>query len=221
MRTIGRASIASIVNFFVTIFGVFAAFAAIICICVLFAVPWVRLPIIVTAPVSYTMDSPDPQVLGGRTNWGFEFRESRRPPAPRNRSLERIEGSIRIPSSSRWFIGANGFALIGVLVLVAAVLNTLRDFLRTLTRERKPFVPANARRLHFIGWAIVGAELARTWVVYAENAYAAAHVIVPGVTFDVLPQAHFATILLGLLIVVIAEVFRAGTQLDEEHSLTI
>jgi len=29
------------------------------------------------------------------------------------------------------------------------------------------------------------------------------------------------TILLGLLIVVIAEVFRAGTQLDEDQSLTI
>lgn len=221
MRTIGRASIASVVNFFVTLFGIFTAFAALVSVCVLFAVPWVRLPIIVTAPVSFTIETPDPQVLGGRPNWGFEFRESRRPPASRNRRLERIEGSIRVPSSSRWFIAANGFALIGVLILVAAVLVALRDVLRTLTREKKPFVAANAKRIRFIGWVVVCGELARMWIIYAENAYARAHLTVAGVVFDVLPQPHLVTLLLGLLILVIAEVFRAGTQLDEEQSLTI
>jgi len=220
MRTIGRASIASFINFFVTTAGIFAALAAFICVCVLLAVPWVRLPIIVTAPVSFTMDTPD-QTLGGRATWGFEFREARRPPAPRTPSIDRIEGSIRIPSSSRWFIGANGFALIGVLVFVAAVLVKLRDFLRTLTREKTPFVPANAARLRFIGWAVVFGELARMWVIYAENRYARAHLAIPGVTFDAWPQLHLSTILLGLLIVVIAEVFHAGTRLDEEQSLTI
>jgi hypothetical protein len=220
MRTIGRASIASIINFFVTGAGIFAAFAAFISLCVLFAVPWVRLPIIVAAPVSFTMETPD-QTLGGRANWGFEFREARRRPAPRTPGIDRIEGSVRIPSSSRWFIAANGLALIGVLMLVAAVLVALRDVLRTLTREKKPFVPANARRLRFIGWAVVAGELARTSVVYAENTYARAHLAIPGVTFDAWPQPHGWTILFGLLILVIAEVFRAGTELDEDQSLTI
>jgi hypothetical protein len=61
----------------------------------------------------------------------------------------------------------------------------------------------------------------RAAIVYAENLYATTHVVLAGVQFDTWPRISFTTIGCGLIILVIAEVFRVGTRLDEEQSLTI
>ena len=109
MRTVGRRSIASVINFVVSLFAFGAWFGAIFGIVMLLVIPFIRLPIVVTAPVSFTMSLPD-EILGSRAGWGFEFREGRRPPAPRPARVDRIDGSMRVPSSSRWFVFANGLA---------------------------------------------------------------------------------------------------------------
>ena len=220
IRTIGQWSIASIVSFFVSLTAFAAGLAALFATILLIAIPWVRLPMTVTVPVSFTMDMPD-QILGGRTGYGFEFRETLRPPAPRPDRINRIDGSLRIPSSSRWFIFANGVALIAIMMFFAAVLGKVREVLRTLIVDKKPFVAANATRLRWIGLAVIVGELARAGAVYAENLYARTYFPLSGVTFDVLPQPSVWTIVHGLMILVIAEVFRVGTQLDEDSSLTI
>ena len=108
-----------------------------------------------------------------------------------------------------------------ILIFIVAVMGKLRAVLRTLILDKQPFVPANAARIRWIGLAVIVGELARTAVIYAENVYARAYYAIPGVTFDVVPLPTFWPIILGLLILVIAEVFRAGTRLDEEQSLTI
>lgn len=220
MRTVGRRSIASVISFVVSLFSFGAWFGAVFGIVMLLVIPFVRLPIIVTAPVSFTMHLPE-EINGGRTGWGFEFREARRGPAPKPARLERIDGSMRLPSNSRWFIFFNGLGLIGVALLIAVTLGKLREVLRTLIVDGKPFVAANAVRIRFIGFAIIGAEIARTVIIWMENIYARAHLTIPGVTFDVLPQPSIWIIMFGALVLVIAEVFRAGTQLDEDQSLTI
>ena len=220
MRTTGRRSIASVINFVVSVFAFGAWFGALFGIVMLCVVPFVGLPITVTAPASFTLDTPD-QVLGGRAGWGFEFRETRRPPAPRPARIQRIDGSIRIPSSSRWYIFFNGLGLIAVAVAIAVTLGKLRAVLRTLIVDQQPFVAANAARIRFIGLAVMAQEIARTVIVWAENLYARTHLAIPGVTFDFLPQINVWTIVIGALILVIAEVFRAGTQLDQDQSLTI
>src|SRR5512138_1906612 len=196
MRTIGRWSIASIINLAVSATGFAAALGALVAICVMLAVPFVRLPITVTVPVSFTLDTPD-QILGGRPGFAFEAGETRRAPAPRSRSIERIDGSLRVPSSSRWFIAANGAALIAILAYVFVVLGKLRGVLRTLIVDGQPFVAANAARIRFIGLAVIAGEFARTVVVYAENVYARTHLAIPGVTFDVLPRLSVSTVVLG------------------------
>jgi len=220
MRTVGRRSIASVINFIVSLFAFGAWFGAIFGLVMLLVVPFVSLPITVTVPVSFTMETPD-QILAGRTGWGFEFRETRRPPAPRARALQRIEGSLRVPVASRWVIAANGLGLVAVALLFAITLGKLRAVLRTLIVDRAPFVPANAARFRFNGLAIIAGELARMTVVWIENLYARSTVAIPGVVFDMLPQPAIWTIVHGLFVLVIAEVFRAGTALDEDQSLTI
>jgi hypothetical protein len=166
------------------------------------------------------METPG-QILGGRSGYGFEFRETRPSPPPRTGRINRIDGSLRFPASNRWFIAANGIALIAIMVFIAAVLGKVRAVLRTLIYDKQPFIAANAARIRWIGLAVIVGELARTAAIYAENVYARAYVVVPGVTFDLLPQPSVWTIVHGLMILVIAEVFRVGTQLDEDQSLTI
>jgi hypothetical protein len=57
-------------------------------------------------------------------------------------------------------------------------------------------------------------------VVYSTNASAAAHVTSPGLRFDASPEANVLAIVNGLIILVVAEVFMAGTRLDDDRSLT-
>ena len=47
------------------------------------------------------------------------------------------------------------------------------------------------------------------------------HFSADGLRFDAWPDLNVFAILHGLIILVIAEVFRAGTRLDEDQSLTI
>ncbi len=220
MRILGRWSVASVVSFFVSLTAFGAAFGAFISFCVLLAVPFIRLPITVTAPVTFTLDTPN-EILGGRPGWGFEFRETRRPPAPRPPKVQRIAGSMRVPVTNRWFIGFNGISLIVILAFVAYTLAQLQGVLRTLVRDKTPFVPANAARIRWLGLAVIIGSLFVSAIVFVENTWARANLNLPGVTFDALPTIDFGTIFYGLIILVIAEVFRAGTQLDEDQSLTI
>jgi len=57
--------------------------------------------------------------------------------------------------------------------------------------------------------------------VYLENSYAATHFTAEGLRFTARPDLSLAAVIEGLIILVIAEVFRAGTRLDEDQSLTV
>jgi hypothetical protein len=100
------------------------------------------------------------------------------------------------------------------------VLTQLRAVFRTL-RDGRPFVPANAARIRWIAYAVILGEIARSIVLFAGNAYARSHFAADGLSFDSWPSINVFAILHGLIILVIAEVFRAGTRLDEDQSLTI
>ena len=58
-------------------------------------------------------------------------------------------------------------------------------------------------------------------MTYGANAYARSHFVADGLRFDAWPRLDMYAVICGLIILVIAEVFRAGTRLDEDQSLTI
>jgi hypothetical protein len=58
-------------------------------------------------------------------------------------------------------------------------------------------------------------------MVFFENYYAMTHFSADGLRFDVRPDVNVFAIICGLIILVIAEVFRAGTRLDPDQSLTV
>jgi Protein of unknown function (DUF2975) len=110
--------------------------------------------------------------------------------------------------------------LIVIFAFVLYVIDQLRAVLRTLIHGN-PFVAENATRIRRVAFAVIIGEFARALIVFAENHYAMTNVAIAGLQFDTWPHMSFRTIIYGLIILVIAEVFRAGTRLDEEQSLTI
>jgi hypothetical protein len=84
-----------------------------------------------------------------------------------------------------------------------------------------PFVPANATRIRWIAFAVIVGEFARAAIIYSTNSYATTHFSASGLRFDSRPDLNVVTIVHGLIILAIAEVFRTGTRLDEDQSLTI
>ncbi|MEO5739297.1 MAG: DUF2975 domain-containing protein [Vicinamibacterales bacterium] len=111
--------------------------------------------------------------------------------------------------------------LLGLAVMLAlVVLGQLRAVFRTL-RDGRPFVPANAARIRWIAFAVIAGEIARAAVVYFANSHAMTHFSANGLRFDARPDLNVFTIVHGLIVLAIAEVFGAGSRLDEDQSLTI
>jgi hypothetical protein len=123
--------------------------------------------------------------------------------------------AFRPPSGA--FVSTTAILVIPALVFALWVLAQLRAVFRTL-RDGRPFVAANARRIQWIGYAVIGGEIARSAVAFATNSYVTRHFAANGVRFDVWPDVNIVAILCGLIILVIAEVFREGTRLEESLS---
>jgi hypothetical protein len=133
--------------------------------------------------------------------------------------LQHVRGSLWFPAR-----GPAGWLALGAVVLMLAValwlLREMKGIFRTV-RDGTPFVPANAARVRRIAFAVILGELARSAVVFWGNSYAAAHFSGHGLLFDARPDVNVFALVDGLIILALAEVFRAGTRLDEEQSLTV
>jgi len=145
----------------------------------------------------------------------------------RSPSLGIDAAGIQDARGSLVFSPPTGMSLVVPLVVVMAMLTVallaigqLRALFRTL-RAGQPFVPANAVRIRWIGWIVIGGELARAAATFAANRFAAVRFSADGLVFDARLDIHGMAIIAGLIILVIAEVFRVGTALDDEQSLTV
>ena len=159
-------------------------------------------------PVSFNVDALALQV--GAPSLGIE-----------SAHLHNVRGSLIFPARAAGSLVAP--VLAGVAIMLAGVLwvvGQLRAVFRTL-RDGQPFVPANAIRIRRIGFVVMIGEFVRAAFVFAANSYAMNHFSANGLRFDARPDLNLFTIVHGLIILAIAEVFRAGTRLDEEQSLTI
>ena len=115
------------------------------------------------------------------------------------------------------------FAIVGAAVMVALVLWILAELaaLCRSVRDRQPFAAGNAMRIRRLALAIVLAEVSRAALVYAAHAYVAAQFAADHLRFTARPRINAFAIVSALILLVLAEVFRTGTELDEDHSLTV
>ena len=128
-------------------------------------------------------------------------------------SITKAQGELRVEGVTnrdvRW--AALGLAVIA-LATVLFILGLLRAVLRTL-KDQSPFVKRNAAHIRTIGLALILSQLAYA----AFGAWLAARVTrglsVAGVAFDNTPSVNVWVLFAGLVLVVLAEVFRLGADM--------
>lgn len=89
------------------------------------------------------------------------------------------------------------------------------------TDHASPFTLANANRVSRIGVSVIIMGLVSESIKFAVGAYTASVVTVPGLELRPGMQIPWATLFLGLMVMVVAEVFRYGVRLQEDSDLTV
>jgi hypothetical protein len=134
--------------------------------------------------------------------------------------LEKLRGSLRFPVRNGAFFSGSMFLVVLLFGSALWVLTQLRHIFRSLSRGLL-FIPENARRIRWVGFMVIFGEVARAAVVYYWSYYTSLHFTANGLRFVASTDFNGITIFGGFAILVIAEVFREGTRLHEDQSLTI
>jgi hypothetical protein len=230
MKAMGRNSVSSFLAGLLNVVWYTGAIALVLSTCVVVVALFVDLPgWTVSIPVSFTLDARDYRVtapsLGieeaeiiGATS-GLNIEDTTPSSSSGKAHALHVQGAVRFPMR-RSVVVPNAILMIGGLALGLWMLGNLRAVFRTL-RAGRPFVSANATRLRWIGIAIIAGEFGRSAMMLLNNYYAMTYFSAEGLRFDARPDLNLFTIIHGLIVLVIAEVFRTGTRLDEEQSLTV
>lgn len=204
-----RASLSWFVSMLLNAAWYFVAVALVLTTCIVAVSPWMHLGDSgrIDIPVSFDVDTRAVQVSAPAL--GVSAAE-----------IQHVRGSMSFPPPSRASV-AGPMALVAVmLAFILWALSQLIAVFRSL-RDRQPFLPDNATRIRRIGYAVIAGELARAALIFSANSYAMTHFSAEGLRFDARPDLNLFAIVHGLIILAIAEVFRVGTRLNEDQSLTI
>lgn len=111
-----------------------------------------------------------------------------------------------------------------LLFLYFIIVIQLAKFFKTLTNGH-PFVKENGKRIQIIGLSIILGALFNFLIQTGSFILLKSQIHLEGAHFPLLRyslmELHPITILTGFIILVIAEIFRLGTRLQEEQELTI
>jgi hypothetical protein len=208
MKLMGAWSVSSFLAALLSVAWYALGLVIAVLLCVIVATPFMDLSGAETSiPVTFHFEENALQVTG--PSLGVEQAQ-----------LDGAQGTLRFPIRQRapFLAAAAGFILL--LACGQWVIGELRAVFRTL-RAGQPFVRANAMRIRRVAWAVMLGEAVRATLMWASSSYAMRHFSGSGLRFDASLDLDVATMVNGLIILVIAEVFRAGTRLDQDQSLTI
>jgi DUF2975 family protein len=133
-------------------------------------------------------------------------------------AIERASGVLRLTRPERlWFATVSAAVMLALTLWILAELAALCRSVR----DGAPFAARNIVRIRRLALALVIAEVSRVAIVYAAHAYVAARFASDHVRFTAWPRIDPWAIVGALILLVLAEVFRTGTRLDEDQSLTV
>lgn len=115
-------------------------------------------------------------------------------------------------------LNATGLFLF-ILVFLWAV-NLLREILATTVKGR-PFDPVNPRRLSTLGWIIISASVATSLLQYFASKWILSRVEILSVPTSPSIQSNKEWIVCGLLVLVLAAIWKEAVRMAEEQSLTV
>ena len=209
MTSKGKASVSALVVVLLNAAWYLVAVVLVLTTCLVAVSPWLEPGpnTSIDIPVSFDVDTRAVKVSAPALGVGAA-------------EIQHVRGSMSFPPPSRASVTGPMAIVALMLALILWGLGQLIAVFRTL-RDRQPFVPDNAVRIRRIGYLVIVGELARAGMVFVANSYAMTHFSADGLRFDARPDLNLFAIVHGLIILAIAEVFRAGTRLDEDQSLTI
>jgi hypothetical protein len=209
MTRIPTVSVASVLVLILNLAWYIVVLALAVTVCIVLITPWVHLQNSseIDIPVSFALD---PQML----------RLSAPTVGIQAAAIEHARGSMSYRPPSKAAVVLPLSLVMIMLGVVLWAIGQLRAVLRTV-RDHRPFAPENAIRIRGVGYAVIVGEFARAALVFGANSYAMTHFTANGLRFDARPDFNVFALVHGLIILAIAEVFRAGTRLDEDQSLTI
>jgi len=132
---------------------------------------------------------------------------------------------VAFRSTSRWFLLGTVTGSLAYLGLCLAVVLNLRRVLESVEADA-PFRRDNVRRLRVIGWALIAAVLVHHVLEFGLVIYMRSVITVAGApAFPplslVIEDLHLETLGVGLVVLALAGIFRVGTAMQEEQSLTV
>jgi hypothetical protein len=134
-------------------------------------------------------------------------------PGVRAASIRKAQGELAFdgvpPGGVRW--AALGLAIIG-LATVLFILGLLRAVLRTL-KDENPFLPRNSARMRTIGLALIAGQVVYLGCAAWLAARVTRGISVAGVTFENTPPVNVMVLFAGVVLIVLAEVFRLGAEM--------
>lgn len=148
---------------------------------------------------------PGPGSLFSLDLYGISFR------------LESVKTAVRDPRAI--ILGLLVFAFF-MLGLATVIVYQFRRIFANL-KAGQPFIPENVRRIRAIGLLVILTCLVQSFLGFGLGMILAKNLAIEGVTIR--PQLNFGLdgILVGLAILVLAEVFRYGAALQEDRDLTV
>lgn len=206
MKALGKRSIASFVKFVLDTAWWVVAVGLVLLAILLAGSAFLDLRggnLTMSLPVAVQLDAPIHSV-GGETNAHFE----------------KLRGNLRFPARKGAFLSGSVAVTVVALGYLLWIVTQLRYVFRSLS-QGLPFVLANARRIRWVGLAVIFGEFGRAVIVYFWSYYTSLHFVADGLHFAASVDMNPITVVGGLAILVIAEVFREGARLQEDQSLTI
>jgi len=137
-----------------------------------------------------------------------------------NAHFEKLRGNLRFPARKGAFLSGSVAVVVLMFGYLFWIVTQLRYVFRSLS-QGLPFVLANARRIRWVGLAVIFGEFGRATIVYFWSYYTSLHFMADGLRFAASADLNPITVVGGLAILVIAEVFQEGALLQEDQSLTI
>lgn len=128
--------------------------------------------------------------------------------------------------SRTWTLIMLGTVFLPWTLTLLYVVGQLRQVMASLVAER-PFLAENAGRIRRIGIAVLVLALVRWVANFVMGAFVATqlHMLqaaqMPGTEARVNASPDMTLIFFGILILILAEVFRRGAELQDDHDLTV
>lgn len=203
MRLLGRWSLASFMGFLVNFFY----YSVLVLLVVVFLIVlWIALhgysgSVQFNVPVRFQLDPQTHPFVTARH--GIQ-----------SASITEAQGTLSVRASgSSLGIGWAGFGfLIVTLGVVLLVLSRLRAIFQTL-KDQNPFLEANASRIQLIGAVLVLGELGSGGLAAWFSAQFTKEISVTGVNFEHNFAVNLWVIFAGLILLIIAEIFRLGAEM--------